>query len=142
MTSHDPKNMYREMIEQVWHRGDLDFIDEVYDPAFVGRVPRSGYQDLAAFRRYVAETTEGIPDLYFYVKDQIAEGDRLATRFQLTGTHTGNFLGIPPTRRPIDVEGVSIHRIRDGRFVESWTVWDVLGLCHEIGLVPELTELV
>lgn len=142
MTHTDPKTMYRQMIERVWHGGDLGFIDEVYAPEFVGRVPRSGYQDLSAFRRYVEETTAGIPDVYFYVKDQILEGDQLATRFQMVGTHTGHFLGIPPTRRPIDVEGVSIHRIKGDRFVESWTVWDVLGLCHEIGLVPEITELV
>ena len=142
MTGEDAKQLFRDVIDHVWHRGDLGFIDDAYSPSFVARVPRSGYQGLDEFRRYVAETRRGIPDIYFYVKEQYVDGDHLVTRFQMTGTHTGDFLGIPPTGKPIDVEGVAINRFHDGRFVESWTVWDVMGLCHELGIVPPLTELV
>lgn len=142
MDGDDAKRLVRDVIENVWHRGDLSFIDQAYGPAFVARVPRSGYQGLDEFRRYVEETRRGVPDIFFYVKEQHAEGDHVVTRFQMTGTHTGDFLGIPATGKPIDVEGVSINRLRNGRIVESWTVWDVLGLCHELGIVPTLAELV
>lgn len=141
MDGEDAKRLVREVIEHVWHQGDVGFIDHAYTPNFVARVPRSGYQGLDEFRRYVAETRRGIPDIYFYVKQQHAEGDHVVTRFQMTGTHSGDFLGIPATGKTIDVEGVSIHRMQRGRIAESWTVWDVLGLCHEIGVVPALTEL-
>jgi predicted ester cyclase len=134
------KALYRQVIDRVWHRGDIEFIEKAYSPHFVARVPRSGFQTLDDFREHVLETREGIPDANFYVKEQYVDGCHLVSRFQLTGTHTGNFLGIPPTGHPIDIEGVSIHRLAGGRFVESWTVWDVIGLCQEIGLVTELVD--
>lgn len=138
----DPKALFREVIERVWHRGDLGFIDTAYSPSFVARVPRSGYQNVADYKQYVQETLDGLPDIFFHIKQQFVDGHHLVTRYQITGTHTGSFLGVPPTGRRIDVEGVTIHRVKEGRFVESWTVWDVMGFCHEIGLVPELAELI
>lgn len=141
MTGEEAKELFREVIERVWHRGEINFIDEAYSPDFVARVPRSDFQGISDYKAYVRETLEGLPDIYIYVKDQYVDGCHLITRFQMTGTHTGSFLGVPPTGRTVDVEGVAIHRFVGDRFVESWTVWDVLGLCHEIGLVPDLTEL-
>ncbi len=141
MTGDEAKALLREVIERVWHRGDIGFIDKAYSPDFAARVPRSDFQGVADYKAYVRETLEGLPDIYFYIKDQYVDGDHLISRFQMTGTHTGEFLGLPPTGRTVDVEGVSIHRFAGFRFLESWTIWDVLGMCHEIGLVPELADL-
>jgi predicted ester cyclase len=137
-----PKALFRDVIERVWHRGEIEFVDRAYAPTFVGRVPRSGFQDLEEYKKYVRETLVGIPDIYFYIKGQYEEGQHLVSRYQITGTHTGDLLGIPASGRPIDVEGVTISRFGSGRFLESWTVWDLMGLCHEIGLVPDVSELV
>jgi predicted ester cyclase len=130
------KALFRGVVKRVWHRGELSFIDAAYSPNFAVRVPRSGCQRLAGYKQHVRETLEGLPDVCFHVKAQYSDGPHLISRFQMIGTHTGPFLGIPATGRPVDVGGVAIHRMADGRYVEGFTIWDVIGLCHEIGLVP------
>ncbi len=135
------KQLFRDVVEHVWHRGDLTFIDEAYHPAYVANVPRRGFQDLDAFRQYVGEVRTAFPDIRLYVEDQVAEGDLLACRYRVVGTHTGPLMGLPATGQPIDVPGITMERLSGGRFAESWTCWDVIGLFHEIGLLPEISEL-
>lgn len=135
------KQLFRDVVEHVWHRGDLAFIDAAYHPAYVANVPRRGFQDLHAFRQYVTEVRGAFPDIRVYVEEQVAEGDMVASRYRVVGTHTGPLMGLAPTRRPIEVPGITIERISGNRFAESWTCWDVIGMFHQIGLVPEITEL-
>jgi predicted ester cyclase len=70
------------------------------------------------------------------VEDQLAEGDRVGTRFTARGTHAGSFLGIPATGKAIAVEGIAIDRFAAGKLVESWLVYDRLGLLQQLGAVP------
>lgn len=135
------KQLFNDVVDRVWHRGDLAFIDQAYHPAYVANVPRRGFQDVEAFRQYVTEVRTAFPDIRIYVEDQIAEGDLVASRYRVVGTHTGPLMGLPATQRPIDVPGITIERLSGGRFAESWTCWDVIGLFHELGLIPEITEL-
>ena len=74
------------------------------------------------------------PDLKLTVDDQIAEGDRVCSRWTARGTHEGEFFGAPPTHKQATVTGVTIDRIRDGKIVESRTTWDALGLMQQLGL--------
>lgn len=137
----DGKALFREVIEQVWHRGNLGFVDEAYHPEYVANVPRGELQHLADYRRYVTETRAAFPDIRIYVQQQVAEGDFVVSRHRIVGTHTGDFMGLAPTGRPIDVAAMTMERLSGGRFAESWSCWDVIGLLHEIGLVPDLAEL-
>ena len=76
------------------------------------------------------------PDLVVTVEDQIAEGDRVVTRWTARGTHGGEFLGIPPTGKEFTFKGVDIVRIVDGKIVEGWDVPDLFGLMRQLGLIP------
>ena len=66
------------------------------------------------------------------IEDMIAEGDKVAVDWTWTGTHIGEFMGIPPTGRHIAVKGISIHRLADGKFVESWASYDALGMMQQL----------
>jgi steroid delta-isomerase-like uncharacterized protein len=85
---------------------------------------------------------QAFPDLQITVEDQIAEGDKVATRWRGRGTHQGDFLGIPSTGRPMEIAGITIFRLADGKIVESWGNPDNLGMLVQLGVIslPELVE--
>lgn len=80
----------------------------------------------------------GFPDLRYQVEDMILDGDRIAVRYHLTGTHKGKFMGIDPTGKPIDIHGVDVMRIGNGKVVEHWTYMDSMIMLQQLGLVPGL----
>ena len=67
--------------------------------------------------------------------DQVAEGDKVVTRIRASGKHAGDFLGIPPTKRDVTMEGIAVHRIADGKIVEHWSTIDAFGLFAQLGVV-------
>ena len=75
------------------------------------------------------------PDLQIAVKQVLCDGDIVATRWELKATHLGTFRGYPPTRRPIDVTGITLHRIAGDRIVEAWVNWDTMTLWQQLGLI-------
>jgi hypothetical protein len=76
------------------------------------------------------------PDLHHTVEDAVADGDRVAVRFTLHGTHTGDFAGIPATRRPIAVSAMVVMRMSGGQVTELYGVFDQLGLMQQLGALP------
>ncbi len=76
------------------------------------------------------------PDLRITIEDQVAEGDRVVTRWTARGTHTGAFQGIPPTGKQGRMTGIDIDRIADGKVVECWVNSDDLGLLQQLGVIP------
>ena len=73
------------------------------------------------------------PDLHFSVEEQIAEGDKVLTRFEWTGTHRSDFLGVPATGRSVKVWGMVLDRLQDGRIKDTRIIMDVFGLMMQIG---------
>jgi steroid delta-isomerase-like uncharacterized protein len=81
---------------------------------------------------------KAFPDLYFGVEEQIAEGDKVLTRFEWTGTHRNEFLGVPATGRPVKVWGMVIDRLEGGRIKETRILMDIFGLMMQLGaIVPK-----
>jgi steroid delta-isomerase-like uncharacterized protein len=134
----DPKGITRQMIEEVFNKGRLDLIGKLVAPEFVGHDPALP-QDIAGpdgQREVVSGYRAAFPDLEVTIDDQIAEGDRVVTRWTARGTHTGDLWGIPGTGKQVTVTGTSIDRNQDGRIVETWSHWDALGLMQQLGVVP------
>jgi len=82
------------------------------------------------------------PDLRWDIDDLIAEGDRVVARTTMRGTHRGDFFGIPPTGRSVEMRGVHIMRIADGQIIEHWGSNDDLGLMRQLGAIPTPGEVV
>jgi steroid delta-isomerase-like uncharacterized protein len=136
------KHIARRLIEEALSAGRYEVIEEVVAPTFVNHDP-SVTEDVrgpAGLRQLIDTYRTAFPDLRITVQDQIAEGDRVATRWTARGTHQGPLLGIDATGKEGSVTGITIDRIEDGKIVESWNNWDALGLLQQLGVVPALTE--
>jgi len=81
--------------------------------------------------------SQAFPDLVVTVLDQVAEADRVATRWQARGTHHGVFAGVPATGRPVTITAIHIHRVADGKLAEHWEAINLLPLLQQLGVVGE-----
>jgi predicted ester cyclase len=105
--------------------GELEVIDEVYSPSFIDHVNSMEYHGTDGARKSVALYLALFPDLQFTVDEQVTEGDRVASRWRLRGTHRG---------RPVELWGIVISRLEDGKIVEDWAASDSLSLLRQLGL--------
>ena len=112
-------------------------IDEVVDPDVLIRTPlpveATGAQVL---KEVFAKLHRAFPDLHIAVEDVIAEGDKVACRNTVTGTHQGEYMGLPPTGKSITYNEIFIFRFAGGRIAETWGVVDVLSQMRQLGVIP------
>jgi C-1 hydroxylase len=135
MSAEDNKKLVRRYIE-TWNRGDLAGMAEYWSPDMVHHT-RGGSHGFDAVQSIVGAFMQGFPDLKFEIEDLVADGDRVASRMTATGTHLGEYMGVPATGRSVRCSVFGIARITDGKLVEHWGVTDELHLIEQIGLVPE-----
>src|SRR5215211_4568086 len=124
-TAADQTETARRALEEVCSGRDLDGIARVYHPEFVDHVNRFTYRGHKGARRSVALYLELFSDLRFEVDDQVSEGDKVASRWTLRGTHRG---------REVELRGIVISRFEDGRIIEDWASSDTLELVRQLGL--------
>jgi len=129
----------RSYVERVLNGGDLDAIDEIMAPDYVGHVAGMPDADRAGDKQLIGMLRTAFPDLHVTLEDQIVAGDRVVHRLRAEGTHRGEFQGIPATGRRVTVTGVNINRFVDGRVAEAWGFLDMLGLMQQIGAIPAAT---
>jgi len=91
---------------------------------------------LAGYMSVLGMMRSGFSDVHWSLEETIAEGDRIAARFTMRGTHDGTFLGVPATGRKIEVRAMNFYRLVGGKFVEEYGQPDLLGLLQQIGAVP------
>lgn len=130
----DNAAIVRQFVDEVLNRGDIDgggrFVweDVVEHVPFPGQGPGlSGLQDVLRGMR------AAFPDVYWSIEEQLADGDRVLTRFVWEGTHRGPFLGVPATGRKVSVWGMVIDRLVHGRIKETRILMDTLGLMNQLG---------
>ncbi len=136
MSTEENKALSRRLIEEVWNQGNLAVIDELIAPNYVDHDPTGPIQGPEGMKQFVSMYLTAYPDTHFTIEDQIAEGDRVVTRWTARGTHKGPLMGIPPTGKQVTVAGISIDRVVNGKLVEDWTSYDALGMMQQLGVVP------
>jgi hypothetical protein len=140
MSNEANKALARRWFDEVIVRGQLAAADEIYDAAHVfhdPHAPPGGWPEGPAGPRMVATVLGGaFSGWEVVVEDQIAEDDRVATRWAARALHTGPLMGLPPSGRTIHVTGVNVARIEAGRIVESWSNFDMLSLLRQVGAIP------
>ena len=119
---------------------DPDLLDEFLAPDYVDHNPPPfpGGPGLAGVKRAFASALIAFPDGWHEIQEQMAEGDRVITRLVGHGMHGGDFVGIPGTGRDVTMEGISIHRVVDGKIVEHWAQVDGVSLLGQMGVLPPL----
>jgi steroid delta-isomerase-like uncharacterized protein len=137
MTSEN-KAVVRRLYEEVWNKRRVELVDELMSPSHAmhnNHVPDSCIGP-EAYKREVARFMTGFPDLHFTVEDMLAENDKVAVGWTISGTHKGEFRGISPTGRKVSVEGITINHIADGKIMDSYISVDYLGLMQQLGVAP------
>ncbi len=89
-----------------------------------------------AFRKFFTTAMTAFPDFRVTVQDQISEGDKVVTRYVVTGTHRGEFMGFAPTGKQITLTGLCLDRIVKEKIVEEWDEWDALSMMRQLGMAP------
>jgi predicted ester cyclase len=115
----------RRALEEVCSGKNLGGIPDVYHPEFVDHVNALEYRGHDGARRSVALYLELFPDLRFEVDDQVSEGDRVASRWTLHGTHRG---------RSVTLRGIVISRFENGRIIEDWAASDTIEIARQLGV--------
>jgi len=133
------KELVHRMNEEVWNKGNLEILDELFSPDVVRHFLPDGSETngLDQLRDSVGSHRKAFPDWAEQIQRIVAEGDLVATHFTSTGTNDGSFLGNPPTGKQIHINEMSIYRIVDGKIVEQWLIPDLLSLRQQLGLVPQ-----
>lgn len=116
----------------------MDAADEIYAPDYIGHDANfpEDIRGVGAAKQIAATYRSAFPDSEFTVEDQIAEGDKVATRLTVRGTHQGELEGIAPTGKRVEIKGIVISRIAEGKIAEAWSVFDILGMMQQIGAIP------
>jgi predicted ester cyclase len=137
MAAEQNKRLIRHIIEEALNNGRFAVADEHVDPDYIVHIPSR--QDLPhgpnAFKQAIEMWRSSFADWHMTIEDLVAEGDLVANRFTTTGTHTGPLLGFPPTGRTMVVRGQELHRVANGKVVESWICDDVPGILAQLGLL-------
>ncbi|MGH2615765.1 MAG: ester cyclase [Thermomicrobiales bacterium] len=120
--------------EEIFGQGNLDAAGAILSLEFVWHDVPPGAEGITS---YASTVRAAFPDLTLTADEVVAEGDRVAILWTLTGTHQGAFLGAPSTGNSIATSGIDIYRIADGRIAEIWTVGDDLGLLFQLGAFPD-----
>ena len=131
------KDVIRRFVEEVQNQKNWDVYDELNDPGFVNHSAPPGMEDREGSKQYLGAFLGAFPDCRFTIDDMIAEGDQVVTKKTFHGTHTAEFVGIPPTDKEVTLQYVDIMRVRDGLITEHWLSMDQLSFMQQLGVIPE-----
>jgi predicted ester cyclase len=120
MTELNNKSLVRRYYEEVLNQRQLQVFDDLADPGFVSYLADDSSIDLEVYKQAIAGTLAAIPDLTVTIEDQIAEGDKVVTRWKATGTPQVEFAGIKPDGRSITITAIHIHFVQNEKLREHW----------------------
>ncbi len=136
MSAEESKTVVRRCFAAL-DAGDRATLDQLIPPDYRFQMAgMPGPLDREAFYEFVAAFYRAFPDLRHDIEDQAAEGERVFTRMTVRGTHQGDFQGIAPTGRRVAVSAMNGSRVVDGRIVETYGLFDALGLLQQLGAIP------
>jgi predicted ester cyclase len=129
----DNKAIVRQFFQAIDEsRGSLDFVDEWMTPDFRTYFNSPDALDLAGYRQFMSEALDAFPQMRHEIHYMVAENDLVAAGITLHMVHTGEYLGIAPTGRPVSVEEMVVVRLRDGKIAEEWVVFDFATLQQQL----------
>jgi len=131
----DNKELIRRIFDEVINNGKMDVVDDLFHPEFQTETPM-GTLDREGFKGYVQMWLAGFPDVHCEVDDLVSEGDKVAWSVRATGTHTGEFMGIPATGNSVDFDSLNIGEVRDGKAYRHKLIQDIPKMMEQLGVTP------
>jgi steroid delta-isomerase-like uncharacterized protein len=140
--SAENKAIVRRLYEEVWNKRKLEVVKELISPSHALQGPNIFGSSMGpeAYKRQVLHFLEGYPDLHWTIEDTIAEKDKVVACWTMSGTHEGDFMGVPATNKKVSVDGMTIHHIVGGKIMDSNINWDALGMMQQLGAVPAMGQ--
>jgi steroid delta-isomerase-like uncharacterized protein len=138
MSVEENRALIQRFVEEVFNHGNLDDVDDIYAPDYVGHTAGSPEQTLGpeGVREFVELYRSAFPDLHTTIEDIVAEGDKVAYRWTAVGTHRGELLGVAPSNNRVELTGITIERIEGSKIVETYNNFDQLGMMRQIEAIP------
>ncbi len=134
----DLKAQIHRWFAEVINGGNLDLLDEFVHDDFVEHEELPGLPtDKEAPRAFFSMLRAGFPDLQATIEATVQEGETIVVRARMTGTHQGEFMGIPATGNKVDIAFFDMVRFSDGKAIEHWGVTDTLTMMQQLGVIPE-----
>lgn len=132
----DNKTTMLRLYEEVFNAGDLEAIDEIVAEDFVEHeeLPPGIPQGKGAPRALVTMMRGAFPDFHAAVEEMLEDGNKVITRVRFSGTHQGEFMGIPPTGNRFDIPVIDIVEFRDGKGIAHWGIMDQAGMMQQLGV--------
>ena len=129
------ETIIRRFVEEVINQGNYEVIQELLHPDYVYRSPDQELRGAEALEALFTAYRSGLPDMHASIDDLIVAGNKVVIAITLSGTHTGELLGIPATEKSIRVHGMVQSRLEAGKIVEEWEILDMLGMFQQLGIV-------
>ena len=140
MSTEQNKATSRRWYLEIFNQNQLAVADEIHTVSYANHdpyAPPGGFGlGPQATKNVVTLYRAAFPDVHFTVDEQIAEGDKVVTRWTAAGTNTGLLNGMPATGKRITISGISIERYEDGKMAETWVNWDFMGMLQQLGVIP------
>jgi steroid delta-isomerase-like uncharacterized protein len=140
MSAEENKEKMRRFMEEGFGQGNAEVVGEIVDIDFVCHDPNSETGEIRGLETIKGEVgyfQSAFPDFFWTVEDQVAEGDKVTTRFTFGGTHQGEFFGVPASGKRVEISGINVDRFEGGKLVEEWASYDLLGAMRQMGALSE-----
>ena len=134
----DNIKMYTNVWDEILNKGNIDMIDTHFASNYVNKTVTSTVNGQAEAKEFFGAFLTGFSDINFVVDEIFGVEDRIVKRWTFTGTHTGDFAGVPPTGKVITLSGISASRIENGKIVEELDYMDDLGFMQQLGVIPQM----
>lgn len=137
-TTEENKALFRRMYEEGMNEGNLAVTDELISPECINHEAPPGVENRGpeSLRLVITMLRTAFPDLHFTIEELISEGDIVAGRLTMSGTHEGPLMGMPPTGRPVRQSHMHFVRMSGGKAVAHWGVRDDVGMMRQMGVIP------
>jgi len=123
-------------LHKAWNEKDWDLLVSVHTDDWIEHNQPEGMNDLKGLHMTFNVFTSAFPDLKFKPVNIISDGNYVSSQYEITATHTGDFMGMPPTGRQVKFRGITQLRIEKGLCAEAWTVLDQMALMQQLGAIP------
>ena len=134
MYTEENKAIVRRFFEVGPCKGDINAVNELLSPDFTMHVPLPAPAGIEGIKEVITTCRSAFEHLNVTIEDMVAEGDKVVARFTARGIHSGDFMNLPATGKPITITGIEIFRIKDGKIAELWGEVNLLGLMQQLGI--------
>jgi steroid delta-isomerase-like uncharacterized protein len=135
--SPDNKSIVLRLYEEVWNKRKLGVMNELVSPSHALHGPLYTGPAIGpeVYRRQISLFVTGFPDLRFAIEDTVAEEDKVVVCWTFSGTHKGEFMGVPATDKKVSVDGITIHVLAKGIIMDSYVSLDMWGMMQQLGVI-------